>query len=63
MIFYFYSIFIATFSPVNVCVAAFTLPNVPFPKVLPKIYIFSTYHIVAYSSCSTRVKSKWIYGL
>ena len=29
IIFYLTSIFIATFSPVNVCVASFTLPNVP----------------------------------
>ena len=25
-----------TFSPVRVCVANFTLPNVPFPNDLPK---------------------------
>jgi hypothetical protein len=34
-IFYFYKIFIATFYPVKVCVAAFTLPKVPFPRVFP----------------------------
>ena len=35
IIFYFTNIFIATFYPVNVCVANFTLPNVPSPIVLP----------------------------
>jgi len=36
-IFYFSSIFTATFSPVRICVAAFTFPNVPLPKVLPTL--------------------------
>ena len=35
IIFSFSRIFIATFSPVGMCVADFTFPNVPFPSVFP----------------------------
>lgn len=38
MIFYFYNIFMATCSPVGLCVAIFTFPNVPSPKFLPIYY-------------------------
>lgn len=33
----------ATFYPVRTCVAAFTFPNVPLPKVLPEIYKLMMY--------------------
>ena len=46
MIFYLTKIFIATFYPVNVCVASFTLPNVPSPIVLPFFYKKNTQEVI-----------------
>jgi hypothetical protein len=56
MIFYFYKILIATFSPVKVCVAALTLPNVPLPKVLPKSWFSCTYDVVPNGSGTIRIE-------